>query len=63
MWDEYTGRALPNAAVRAIRTKEIGFMTELGVWEIVGRDIAAQTGKRPLGTRWIDCNKATAIMS
>ena len=32
-------------------------MTGLGVCYIVGRDVAAQAGKRPCGTRCMGCNK------
>ena len=40
-WDSCTGLELPDAAVRASRAQEMCFMAELGVWEIVGRDVAA----------------------
>ena len=32
-------------------------MTELGVWQVCKREGALAAGRRPLGTRWTECNK------
>ena len=44
VWDEFTGKALPEADVRASRAEEMALMTELAVWEVVKRSVATQAG-------------------
>lgn len=56
--DELTGEALPTSLVTAAREEECTFMESWGVWEEVPVAVCWQrTGRRPIGTRWVDVNK------
>ena len=57
-WDEYTGLRLDPDLVYKSRREEIQFMDQLNVWEFRPRTEAFdRTGKPPIGTRWVECNK------
>ena len=57
-YDEITGAKLdPQKHFEAHRV-EMEFMTTLNVWDVVPVDECwAETGRAPIGTRWIDQNK------
>ena len=56
--DENTGEELQEHLVRAAREEECSFMDSWEVWEEVPVAVCWQrTGRRPLGTRWVDVNK------
>ena len=58
MFDEYTGDLLPASLVAAAREEEVSVMEEWEVWEEVPiSECLSVTGRKPLGGRWVDCNK------
>ena len=57
-WDDISGRELPRELTRAARAEEIQGIKNMGVYEKVPREMClAETGKPPIGTRWIDTDK------
>jgi len=61
-WDEYTGERLPSEEVARARSDEIDGLKQYGVFEKVSvEECWKETGKRPIGVRWIDCNKGDAV--
>ena len=57
-WDENTGELLPPELVAASRSEELEFMKGWQVWdEVPTAECLQRTGKRPLGSRWVDVNK------
>ena len=57
-FDEITGAELDPEGVRAARRDEMDFMARLKVWDAVDVAICwAETGRPPIGTRWVDGNK------
>ncbi len=61
VYDEITGAALPPSLVQAARAEEIKFMLEWGVWErALITDCWRETGKAPIGSKWVDVNKGDA---
>ena len=57
-WDEYTGERLPSEEVAKARSDEIDGLKQYKVIEKATiEECWKQTGKRPIGVRWIDCNK------
>ena len=55
---ELTGECLPADLVQSAREEECRFMEEWGVWQAVPvSECWRCTGKRPLGTSWVDVNK------
>ncbi len=58
VWDEITGAALSPELVRQARAEEIKFMLDWGVWERARvTDCWRETGKAPIGSKWVDVNK------
>jgi hypothetical protein len=58
VWDENTGELLPPDLVAASRAEELEFMHGWQVWdEVPVAECLARTGKKPLGSRWVDVNK------
>jgi len=58
VYDEYTGDLLAAGLVAVAREEEVSVMEEWQVWEEVPvAECFKATGKRPLGGRWVDCNK------
>ncbi len=58
VYDEITGAALPPSLVQAARAEEIKFMLEWGVWQRAPiADCWRETGKAPIGSKWVDVNK------
>jgi hypothetical protein len=46
------------AAVRAVRGEELEVIEKMKVWKIVPLETCWQeTGKKPIGTKWVDVNK------
>ena len=57
-WDAYTGMALQTDKVEAARRSELEFGEQLGAWVVRPREEAIlRSGRAPIRTRWIDCNK------
>ncbi len=60
-YDEITGAELPPALVQQARAEEIAFMIDWGVWEqALISDCWRETGKAPIGSKWVDVNKGDA---
>ncbi len=60
-YDEITGAVLPPELVRQARAEEIKFMLDWGVWERAPiADCWRDTGKAPIGSKWVDVNKGDA---
>ncbi len=60
-FDEITGATLPPDLVRQARAEEIKFMLDWGVWEkALITDCWRETGKAPIGSKWVDVNKGDA---
>jgi hypothetical protein len=58
VFDEITGATLPPDLVRQARAEELTFMREWGVWERARvAECWAETGKAPIGSKWVDVNK------
>ena len=56
--DEITGEQLPAHLVHEAREEECACMEDWGVWEEVPvSECWRRTGRRPIGTRWVDVNK------
>jgi hypothetical protein len=61
VYDEITGAALPPDLVRQARAEEIKFMLDWGVWKrALVTDCWRETGKQPIGSKWVDVNKGDA---
>jgi hypothetical protein len=61
VYDEITGAVLPPELVRQARAEEIKFMIDWGVWErALVTDCWRETGKQPIGSKWVDVNKGDA---
>jgi hypothetical protein len=61
VYDEITGAALAPELVRQARAEEVKFMLDWGVWErALITDCWAETGKAPIGSKWVDVNKGDA---
>jgi hypothetical protein len=61
VYDEITGATLPPQLVQQARAEEIKFMLDWGVWErALITDCWAETGKAPIGSKWVDVNKGDA---
>jgi hypothetical protein len=61
-YDEITGAVLPPELVRQARAEEVKFMLEWGVWErALITDCWRETGKAPIGSKWVDVNKGDAV--
>ena len=57
-YDEITGAVLPPALVQQARAEEVKFMLDWGVWErALISDCWKETGKAPIGSKWVDVNK------
>jgi hypothetical protein len=60
-YDEITGATLPPDLVKKARAEEVDFMLEWGVWERVPvAECWRDTGKAPIGSKWVDVNKGDA---
>jgi hypothetical protein len=61
VYDEVTGAVLPPELVRQARAEEVKFMLDWGVWERAPiSDCWRETGKAPIGSKWVDVNKGDA---
>jgi hypothetical protein len=61
VYDEITGAALAPELVRQARAEEIKFMLDWGVWtRALVTDCWKETGKAPIGSKWVDVNKGDA---
>jgi hypothetical protein len=60
-YDEITGAVLPPDLVKQARAEEVKFMLDWGVWERARVDDCwKETGKAPIGSKWVDVNKGDA---
>ncbi len=60
-YDGVTGAVLPPDLVRQARAEEVKFMLDWGVWErALTPDCWRETGKPPIGSKWVDANKVHA---
>ena len=60
-FDERTGFALDNELVKQGRRIEMGYMGQLKVWDAVPlQECWDNTGRAPIGTRWVDTDKGDA---
>ncbi len=58
VYDEITGATLSPELVRQARAEEIKFMLEWGVWKRARvTECWQETGKPPIGSKWVDVNK------
>ena len=56
--DDVTGHPLPSGLTREAREEELKFLREWHVWDVrPTAECWAQTGKPPIGGRWVDHNK------
>jgi hypothetical protein len=61
VYDEITGATLPPKLVQQARAEEVQFMLNWGVWtRALISDCWAETGKAPIGSKWVDVNKGDA---
>ena len=59
-WDDVKGGKLKIEDLRKARKEEVGYMTTRGIWEVVPVAMCWQnTGKKPIGVRWVDTNKGS----
>ena len=53
-----SGKELNSELVKAARSEEIDVVRKMQVWKKVPREqCIAETGRQPIGTRWVDTNK------
>ena len=58
VYDEMSGKLLPQDLVQQARKEELDFFSKKGVWEIVPiRTAWDKTGRPPISVRWVDVNK------
>jgi hypothetical protein len=61
VYDEITGAQLPPRLVQQARAEEVKFMLDWGVWErALVTDCWRETGRAPIGSKWVDVNKGDA---
>ena len=61
VFDEITGATLPPEFVQQACAEEVKFMLDWGVWErALVTDCWRETGKAPIGSKWVDVNKGDA---
>ena len=57
-WDDMSGQELDAGMTRAARAEEICEIHKMGVYEKVTiEECLRETGRMPIGTRWVDTNK------
>ena len=57
-WDDVSGKELGSELVKAARKEEIDVVRKMAVWTKVPKSqCLAETGRQPVGTRWVDTNK------
>ena len=61
-WDDVSGKELDSKMVEEARREEIEVVRKMGVWTKVPRaQCLAETGRPPVGTRWVDTNKGDDV--
>ena len=61
VFDSRSGEVLQEELVQMARKEELGFMEKFGVYEdATNEECFAETGRVPVGTKWVDVNKYTA---
>ena len=57
-WDDVTGKELKPALVKAARSEEMKYVSDMGVYDVSAvADCWWITGKAPIRSRWVDINK------
>ena len=57
-WDDVTGKSLDPKEVSKARAKEMEYVRNMNVYEVVDvRECLRMTGRAPIESRWIDINK------
>ena len=60
-FDSRSGEILEQELVQMARKEELDFMEKFGVYEDATiEECFAETGRAPVGTKWVDVNKGTA---
>ena len=58
-WDDNSGAILPVELVKAARQEEMEYLKTRGTYQVVDKkECFERTGKRPISTRWVDCDKS-----
>ena len=61
IFDRRSGEILEQELVQMARKEELDFMEKFGVCEdATNEECFAETGRAPVGTKWVDVNKGTA---
>ena len=61
-WDDVSGQVLDPKLTEAARKEEIECVNSMDVYRKVPiSECISETGRRPIGTRWIDVNKGDSI--
>ena len=56
--DDVNGGILPTEKVKRARQKEMDYLHKQGVYKVVPiEECFTETGRKPIGVRWIDTNK------
>jgi hypothetical protein len=57
-WDDISGQELDAALTKAARAEEVSEIHRMGVYDKVSiEECLRETGRLPIGTRWVDTNK------
>ena len=60
-WDDTSGEVLDSSLTWAARAEEVEAIRKIGVYRKVPiAQCVVETGKKPIGTRWVDTNKGDA---
>ena len=61
-WDDVSGQVLDPKLTQAARAEEVECIKSMGVYKKVPiSQCVSETGRRPVGTRWIDVNKGDSV--
>ena len=61
-WDDINGEQLDESLTSAARAEEVKAIHDMGVYVKVPTSMCYQeTGKRPIGTRWVDTNTGDGL--
>ena len=61
-WDDTSGEVLDPRLTQAARAEEVEAIRNIGVYRKVPiTQCLKETGKRPIGTRWVDTNKGDKL--
>ena len=61
-WDDVSGKELNSDLVKAARKEQLDVVRKMQVWKTVPREqCIAETGRQPIGKRWVDTNKGDDV--